>query len=147
MRKSKTWRLIRVRYISQIEFPPPLNVTFKNARVIRKTGSTFMINERRNRRMLVIMQSCFLPSNCYFYENSFWLFFLLSKFSFKDTGNSRNSKNGGDQLYFSLPLLFGQEHSDIIFATLRIRWLPRISNRIVCDYHTATQWDLKPWFW
>ena len=45
---------------------------------------------------------------------------------------------GGNQLYFSLPLLSGQEHSDIIFATLRIRWLPRISNRIVCDYHTAT---------
>ena len=116
-------------------------------RMIAAKLSTFMINERLNRRMLVIMQSCFLPSNCYFYENSFWLFFLLSKFSFKDTGNSRNSKNGGDQLYFSLPLLFGQEHSDIIFATLRIRWLPRISNRIVCDYHTATQWDLKPWFW
>ena len=32
-----------------------------------------------------------------------------------------------------------------LFATLHVRWLSRICNRIACNYQNATRWDLPPY--
>ena len=98
--------------------------------------------------MLIIIKSS--PFQIFLVENIMWrfcfCFFFLSEFSFKDTNNSQDSK-GRDRtnFYSTLPLPPAHEHSDI-FATLHVRWLSHIFNHNTFIYHTATQWDLPPYW-
>ena len=75
------------------------------------------------------------------------IFFFLSAFSFTDTDDSRDSRGReGTVFYSTLPLLHAHEHSDFAtFATLHVRWLSHIFNRVTCIYQAATQWDLPPY--
>ena len=66
-------------------------------------------------------------------------FFFLSGFSFIDTDDSQESS--GREGTTST----GSRTFRYLFASLHVRWLSRIFNRIACIYQTATQWDLPPY--
>ena len=53
-------------------------------------------------------------------------------------------EKGGNQLYFSLSPA-RKHYSDILFATLDVRWVPQIFNRSACNSQTVTRWDMPPW--
>ena len=70
-------------------------------------------------------------------------FFFLSEFSFTDTDDSQDSRGRGGP--FFIPLYHFHRLTNIqTFATLHVRWLSHIFNRIACIYQTATRWDLPP---
>ena len=67
-------------------------------------------------------------------------FFFLSEFSFTDTDDSQDSRGRGGP--FFIPLYHFHRLTNIqTFATLHVRWLSHIFNRIACIYQTATRWD------
>ena len=57
----------------------------------------------------------------------------------------QQGKRGHHALFFSVTSTRSWAFRHL-FATLRVRWLPRIFNRIACNYQAATQWVL-PSYW
>ena len=52
---------------------------------------------------------------------------------------------GGNHLSFHSTTSTRSRKLRYLFATLHVRWLPRIFNRNACVYQTATRWDLPPY--
>ena len=52
---------------------------------------------------------------------------------------------GGDHLLFHSTTSTSSRTFRHLFATLYVRWLSHIFNRIVCIYQAATRWDLPPY--
>ena len=52
---------------------------------------------------------------------------------------------GGDLLLFHSTTSTRSRTFRYLFATLHVRWLSHIFNRIACIYQTATRWDLPPY--
>ena len=72
--------------------------------------------------------------------------FFLSGFSFTDTDDSHDNRGREGTIFYSiLPLPPAQKHSDIYFATLRVRWISHVFNRTACIYQAGTRWDLPPY--
>ena len=71
-------------------------------------------------------------------------YFFSTRSSFPDTDNSQESRGRERVIFIPLYHFFPLEniHS---FATLHVRWLPRIFNCITCNCQTAIRWDLLPY--
>ena len=52
---------------------------------------------------------------------------------------------GGDHVLFLSATSTSSRKFRHLFATLYVRWLPRIFNRITFNYQNATRWDLPPY--
>ena len=73
-------------------------------------------------------------------------FFFLSGFSFTDTDDSQDGRGRkGDHHLFHSTTSTGSRTFRHLFATLHVRWLSHIFNRIACIYQAATRWDLPPY--
>ena len=70
-------------------------------------------------------------------------FFFLSGFSSTDTDNSQDIR-GREFLFYSTTSTRSRTFRHL-FASLHVRWLSHIFNRITCIYQTATRWDLPPY--
>ena len=57
----------------------------------------------------------------------------------------RTAGKGGDHRLFHSTTSTRSRIYRHLFATLHVRWLPRIFNRNACVYQTATLWDLPPY--
>ena len=77
--------------------------------------------------------------------------FFLSGFSFTNTDDSQDTGQHGKGEEEEDHLLFHSTTSNRSrtlrhsFATLHVRWLSHIFNRIACIYQTATRWGLPPY--
>ena len=73
------------------------------------------------------------------------MFFFYQGFLHRHWRFTGQQGKGGDHLLFHSTTSTCSRILRHLFATLHVRWLSRISNRNVCVYQTATQWDLPPY--
>ena len=57
---------------------------------------------------------------------------------------SRQHRKKGDHPLFLITISIRTQSFRHLFATLYVRWLPRIFYRITCNYQTVFRWDLLP---
>ena len=96
-----------------------------------------------------LKKSFFSKINLVWYDETlFWEnVFFLSRFSFADTGDSQESMGRKGNIFYSSLSTTRSRTFRHLFTTLHMRWLPCIFNRIVCNYQTATWWDLQITIW
>ena len=56
----------------------------------------------------------------------------------------RQHRKKGDHPLFLITISIRTQSFRHLFATLYVRWLPRIFYRITCNYQTVSRWDLLP---
>ena len=75
----------------------------------------------------------------------FYFFFSIRVFFHGHWRLSGQQGKGGDRLLSHSTTSTRSRTFRYLFATLHVRWLPHIFNRIACIYQTATRWDLPPY--
>ena len=71
-------------------------------------------------------------------------FFFYQVFVSK-TLQTHGTADGKEETIISLYHFHLITNIQTLFVFLHVRWLPRIFNRMACNYQTAIQWDLPPW--
>ena len=72
------------------------------------------------------------------------VFSFRSRFSFPDTDDTQHSRGRGRPSLFLSTNSNRSRQFRYLFATLYVGRPPRVFNRIVSSYQTATRWDLSP---
>ena len=75
----------------------------------------------------------------------FFLFFSIRVFFHGHWRLTGQQGKGGDHLLFHSTTSTRSRTFRHLFATLHVRWLSHIFNRIACIYQAATRWDLPPY--
>ena len=73
------------------------------------------------------------------------IFFSIKVFYHRNWRFTEQQGKGGDHFLFHSTTSTRSRTLRHLFATLHLRWLPRIFNRNACVYQTATRWDLPPY--
>ena len=84
-----------------------------------------------------------IPPNIFYLRLSY--FFPIRVFFLGHWRLTGQQGKGEDHLLFYSTTSTRSRTFRHLFATLHLRWLSHIFNRIACTYQTATRWDLPPY--
>ena len=90
------------------------------------------------------MNQLFIFFFCKIFISIFSIFFSIRVFFQGHWRLTVQQGKGGDYLLFHSTTSTRSRTFRHLFATLHVRWLSHIFNRIACIYQTATRWDLPP---
>ena len=79
------------------------------------------------------------------FSSVFFFFFSIKVFFYRHWRFTGHQGKGGDRLLFHSTTSTRSRTFRNLFATLHVRWLPRIFNRKACVYQAAIRWDLPPY--
>ena len=91
-----------------------------------------------------LMYVCYTDPKLLLMNFFFSYFFSISVFFHGHWRLTGQQGKGGDHFLFHSTTSTRSQTFRHLFATLHVRWLSHIFNRIACIYQTATRWDLPP---
>ena len=95
--------------------------------------------------MLVILQFSLIVVLGWYFFFFFFFFFSIRVLFHRHWRLTGQQGKGGDHLLFHSTTSTRSRTFRHLFATLHVRWLSHIFNRIACIYQAATRWDLPPY--